>query len=240
MMAASPTTPTMPENTSPTDLIWIDSTQLTDDLAPRFRVPVSAASGLAEQLAADETHGGVDAELRVFLDAQLATGDVFVDLAPNAGFAALSAATAPGGVPSIVVDGLSEEDLARLQEAAAESGGWLDGVMDEPLAQTIESRLEPEGRVFVRAQASAFATVWPQLSRLVTAGRLVVFCTHAVPDAAAWTHFSAALAKAGLTPCQLVDRQGDAVLNQLDAASDAAVFALPSALFGEDDAQGDV
>ncbi len=73
----------------------IPSAQRTDDDAPRFHIPAFPDDAEWLGAAAAEEAGGVHAEVRIFLDAQLEAGDVLIDAAPGFGFVALSATTAP-------------------------------------------------------------------------------------------------------------------------------------------------
>ncbi len=82
----------------------IPSSQVNDVGEPRFVVTGSDADALASALEMEE-RVGVNAELRNFLDDALAAGDVFVDLAPGLGFAALAAATAPSAPRVLVLHG---------------------------------------------------------------------------------------------------------------------------------------
>ena len=104
----------------------IDSAQLTANGAPRFRIPAEPDNEAWVIAAACEAAGGVSAEGRVFLDEQLGTGDLVLDLNPGFGFLALSAATAPLGVPTVLIREPDGERLMALQDAAADAGAWLE------------------------------------------------------------------------------------------------------------------
>ena len=70
----------------------IPSVQRVTEDRPRFRVPVALPADEADAVEAAESTGGVDADVRAFLDAQLEEGDLFVDLDPGLGFVALGRA----------------------------------------------------------------------------------------------------------------------------------------------------
>ena len=70
--------------TTPPLATSIPSVQLIADGIPRFQIPACPDDPTWEAAAALEASGGVSAEIRAFLDAQLETGDVLLDLAPGA------------------------------------------------------------------------------------------------------------------------------------------------------------
>jgi FMN phosphatase YigB (HAD superfamily) len=71
----------------------IPSVNTTASGVPRVVLTGPDTAALARTLQTECGPHGVDAELRLFLDEALAAGDVVVDAAPGAGFAALTAAT---------------------------------------------------------------------------------------------------------------------------------------------------
>lgn len=221
----------------------IDSVQLTPEGAPRFVVPGRLDHpdwALAAEL---ETAGGVAAEVRVFLDEQLSTGDLMIDLAPGLGFVALSAATAPNGVPTVFVAGLDEAELTALQDAAADAGAWVEGMSSEPwaeIADALDSRLEPDGRVFVHAAASDITLVCDRLSALCASGRLLALCVSDVIDASHWSTIQSALHEAKLTGCELAEQDGAVVLVPLTEAPMSALIAVPASLFAAESSVTDV
>src|SRR6186997_1064646 len=91
----------------------VDSAQLHPDGSPRFHVVVHSEHPDWERAEQEEAAGGVSAELRIFLDAQLEAGDILVDASPAFGFVALSAATAPSGLPSVFALRSSDDTDAR-------------------------------------------------------------------------------------------------------------------------------
>jgi len=220
----------------------IPSAQVIGDDQPRFRIPAVTDDPAWAGAAAEEAAGGVAAEVRVFLDAQLAGGDVVLDAAPGFGFVALSATTAPGGMPSVFVCGLSPERLQPLQDAAIEVGGWLDELPAADLAQAavhIEGRLEDEGRVFVHVDAARTAGLLPVLAPLLAAERVLAICVSDAAVSPSWPAAAAALEDAGFAPCHLVEKDGEPVVLPLSGAPDSPVIALPAAMFLADDAAAD-
>ncbi len=164
------------------------SVQLTADGTPRFSVEAWPELPRWDVAVADETAGGVSAELRIFLDAQLEAGDVLVDVAPGFGFVALSAATAPSGVPSVFAmsnnDGVSE----GIVRSAREVGAWVEifersDLLSDVLTTHVAHRIGAEGRVFVHANAVHAALVLHSLRELVRVGRVVACCLSPTNDA---------------------------------------------------------
>ena len=216
----------------------IPSVQHIADGVPRFSVPVLFEDTEAEIAASVEAHGGVEAEIRAFLDSQLETGDVLVDLNPGYGFVALSATTAPGGMPTVLVAGLSAERLGALRDAAADAGGWIDPVDAsdrDTLLSAIDARLEPEGRVFVHAVAANIPWLCAVLGDLIESGRVLAICVSDAFESPDWPEASAALASSHMTPCMLVEQEGDAVIIPCRGIPTAPVIALPDALTAPSD-----
>ncbi len=208
----------------------IPSVQQIADGVPRFCVPVPMDDADATVAATLEEAGGVEAEIRAFLDSQLETGDVLLDINPGFGFVALSATTAPGGMPTVFVAGLSADRLAQLQDAAADAGGWLDtlDVLDsESLAATIDARLEPEGRVFVHTVAANVAWVCGALEGFIESGRLLAICVSDAFESEDWPRASDALERAGMCACMLVEQDGEALVIPCAGTPVTAVIALP-------------
>ena len=212
----------------------IPSIQTIAQGVPRFHVPASDDPSWA--LAVEvESNGGVEAEVRTFLDAQLETGDVLLDLNPGFGFVALSATTAPSGMPTVFIAGLPAERLQQLQDAAADAGGWLDTLSDEDLvtlAATIDARLEPNGRVFVHTIAANVPWVCETLRGFIDSGRLLAICVSDAFEATEWPAASASLVSAGMTPCTMAEQDGEAMLLPLHGAPHAPVIALPASVAG--------
>jgi glycosyltransferase involved in cell wall biosynthesis len=214
----------------------IPSAQVTATGVPRFHIPARSAHAAWEAVAALEAAGGVSAELRVFLDEQLATGDLLLDLAPGVGVVALSAATAPGGVATVLVAEADPGRLAELQDAAANAGAWLEPMpIDDwiEITRLVETRLEPEGRVFVHAESAQLGEVCAQLASVIESGALLALLVDEADgdgaNEAAWD----TVRRAGFTPCATLERDGQAVLVPVDGVPMGAIVAVPSHLFGE-------
>lgn len=99
----------------------VPSVAVRDDGSPRFVLRMTDADAAAELVAREHGDDGVDAELRLFLDEALANGDRYVDAAPGAGFAALTAATGAAGVSVIALC----DDAAQCA-AIEDSARWSD------------------------------------------------------------------------------------------------------------------
>ncbi|MCC7052643.1 MAG: hypothetical protein IT355_05210 [Gemmatimonadaceae bacterium] len=98
----------------------VPSVTVDESGVPRFTVRApdidTALAALAEEHAGD----GVDAELRLFLDEALQSGDRFVDAAPGLGFAALSAASSRAAA-SVLVLSEHEDERHAIELGARES-----------------------------------------------------------------------------------------------------------------------
>ncbi len=214
----------------------IPSAQLIAGGIPRFQIPACPEDPQWEAAAACEANGGVSAEIRAFLDAQLETGDVLLDLAPGFGFVALAATTAVGGMPTVFVGGLSDSRMQALQDAAVDVGGWLESVDPDPatdLLQLLDSRLDMQGRVFVHVATADVAAISFRLQPLISQGRLVAMCLPDAHVADAWAGAADALAGVGMTACVLVEQDGEAMMIRLVGTPSSAVIALPSELAGD-------
>jgi hypothetical protein len=99
----------------------VPSVAVRDDGAPRFVLRMADADAAVHLIAREHGDDGVAAELRLFLDEALANGDRYVDAAPGAGFAALTAATAAATV-SVVVLCEDGEQCAAIEDSAR----WSD------------------------------------------------------------------------------------------------------------------
>lgn len=96
----------------------IPSVSAQNDGSPRFVLQIPDAESAVQAIAKEHRDDGASAELRLFLDEVLSSGDVFVDASPGVGFAALSAATASAAVSVIV---LCEDEAQRVSiEASAQ------------------------------------------------------------------------------------------------------------------------
>lgn len=214
----------------------IPSAQLIADGIPRFQIPACPQDPSWEVAVELEASGGVSAEIRAFLDAQLETGDVLLDLAPGFGFVALSATTAVGGLPTVFVGGLSDSRLQALQDAAVDVGGWLESIdidAGTDLADLLDTRLDMEGRVFVHVATDDVAEISRHLQPLMAQGRVLAIClpdAHIVDD---WASANRALNEAGMTACMLVEQDGEPVMVRVGGTPTAPVIAIPSELAGD-------
>ena len=213
---------------------FIDSVQVTDDNAPRFRIPARYEHPEWADAAAVEAAGGVAAEVRVFFDEQITTGDVLLDLAPGFGFVALSAATAPNGVATVFVAGFAEPHLTELQNAAADAGAWVEGLSDNPWSELdtiVDTRLETEGRIFAHVAPSELSHACAALSHLIASNRLLALCVSAPIEPGQWTAAREALERAGLRACVLADRDGSVMLMPVRDVPASCLIAVPADLF---------
>ena len=227
IITSAPTSPLPPT---------IPSAQLIADGIPRFQIPACPEDPSWELAVELEASGGVSAEIRAFLDAQLETGDVLLDLAPGFGFVALSATTAVGGLPTVFVGGLSDSRLQALQDAAVDVGGWLESIdidAGTDLADLLDTRLDMEGRVFVHVATDDVAEISRRLQPLMAQGRVLAIClpdAHIVDD---WASANRALNEAGMTACMLVEQDGEPVMVCVGGTPTAPVIAIPSELAGD-------
>ena len=194
----------------------VDSVQLLPDGTPRFRIPALTAHPEWDRAVSDEQAGGVSAELRIFLDAQLEAGDVLVDVAPGFGFVALSAATAPGGTPSVFVQQALHASMDGIERAARDAGGWVEvftagSLADGSFAEQIAERLSPDGRVFVHADVVSLPAALRGLAPLVVLGRIVACCLSPAPAAApeALAEASALLATLGFSAHEMREQDDE-------------------------------
>ncbi|MBY0489584.1 MAG: glycosyltransferase family 4 protein [Gemmatimonadaceae bacterium] len=210
----------------------IPSAQVDAQGTPRFQIPVAGDHPQRATIEALEADGGVQAETRVFLDAQLETGDALLDLDPGIGVVALSAATAPNGSPAVFVAGLDLDTVQLLQDAAADAGGWVEDIdVQDPaeLCASIDARLESDGRVFVHSSAAQVIWCTTGLRPLIDAGRVVAIC---VSDAAAdsvWAETAALLAACGFVPHALAEQDGEVVLLPVTGQPMSTVIAVAMA-----------
>lgn len=214
---------------------FVDSAQLAADETPRFRVPARPADPRWFAAAEQEANGGVAAEVRVFLDEQITTGDLLLDFAPGFGFVALSAASAPNGLPTVLAAGLDEVDLIALQDAAAEAGAWIEAMDAQPWAQLdqlVDDRLDPDGRVFVHASPAELRAGAGELLTLAESGRLLAVCVSEPFTTAEWPEHATWLERAQLRACTLSEQGGEVRLVPIEGAPLGCLIAVPAELFG--------
>lgn len=91
------------------------------DGSPRFVLRIADTDAATQAIALEHGDDGVSAELRLFLDEVLRSGDRYVDAAPGEGFAALTAASGEAAVSVIV---LCDDDAQC--KAIESSARWSD------------------------------------------------------------------------------------------------------------------
>lgn len=187
---------------------------------------------------AAERAGGIAAELRIFLDAQLEAGDAVVDVAPGFGFVTLSAATAPAGTPSVYVMEQPDGSTNLLQSSARAAGGWVDpfdleALSDGTLTNELVARVPNDGRIFVHADLAMLPVTLKGLAPLVLLGRVVACCLSIPPDAddpalrAAHELFTAL----GFQPHEMRDHDGEPQLFAVASlASESCIIAIAEPL----------
>lgn len=210
----------------------IPSAQVNADGQPRFHLPAPAATAGWAEAVAEEADGGVAADIRIFLDAQLGDGDVLVDLDPGFGFVALGAATAPGGLPTVLVRTADADRLKQWQAAADDVAAVIDAAPADrgALVQLVTSRLDAQGRLFVHLGAADTASTLTAFREQAESGQLVALCIGNAHRSPSWTNARQALAKAGYVACGIVEKGGQAVLTPVSDQPTAPVIALPSEL----------
>jgi len=199
----------------------LESAQRRDDGTPRFHIPAQPLHVAWRDAVETEHSAGVLAELRLFLDAQLEAGDALVDVAPGFGFVALSAVTAPIGLPSVFVLNDDTGTLPLLQAAARDVGGWLDEFVHADLSNdrfvtVVADRIAIEGRVFVHANAISLPPVLQSLNALLVLGRVVAICLSPSVDASEAAHAEA---------CALLQSVGFGIHEMRDADGEPSLFA---------------
>ncbi|HEX7241539.1 MAG TPA: tetratricopeptide repeat protein, partial [Longimicrobiaceae bacterium] len=189
----------------------LPSAQRRPDGTPRFTLEVPFAAladdaGFA-RYGAELAGGGVDADLRELLDAQLRDGDSWVDVGAGWGFAALGAATAPGrSVRALaLVDDPADLAVLRSGVAGAVLTGSLEAARVERLADVPVDVLldgapaERRGDVFLRvAVPGALPAVLAGAAGVVASGRLAMV---------AWTRHPASAGE-GAALADTVVREG--------------------------------
>ncbi len=111
----------------------VPSVTARSDGSPRFVLRITDADAAAQAIAREHGDDGVSAELRLFLDEVLRSGDRYVDAAPGDGFAALTAAS---GEAAVSVIALCEDDAQC--EAITVSARWSD-VSDCVTARAVDT-----------------------------------------------------------------------------------------------------
>jgi glycosyltransferase involved in cell wall biosynthesis len=173
----------MPHSVTPPQLS-LPAAQRRRDGTPRFTLALPMDSlieaGAVARFEAELAGGGVDAEVRLFLDDELRAGDVFVDVGTGWGVHAFGAATAPAGGARVIC-AVADEATAALIRANAERNALhevrvavVDRLADTPVDELV-SGADPEGtgRVFVRiGDADHLPGVLARCGRTLSEGRL--------------------------------------------------------------------
>ncbi|MEW5927022.1 MAG: hypothetical protein AB1941_06045 [Gemmatimonadota bacterium] len=151
--------------------------------AARFtlQVPLATLAGDGfEAYSLELAGGGVDRDLRLFLEEELRDGDAFLDVGAGWGFAALAAATVPGRAVRVLalVGGAAEQAVLRSGLAAAAITGSLEALATDAPGRTPPDLLLADpaprrGNVFLRvSDARALPDVLAGSAGLVASGRL--------------------------------------------------------------------
>ncbi|WP_411280678.1 glycosyltransferase [Gemmatimonas sp.] len=201
----------------------VPSVQLNANEHPRFHVFISeSASPLG---AVQEAEGGVEPSIRLFLDAQLESDDVVLDLSPGDGFVALSAATAT--VAPSVYCATSDSDARRHLERAARAASVGLTLIDsgatitESSLQELRRDVQQGGRIFVHSTADDVAAWGARLASVVASGRLIAWCVGGQGSDSSRRRALGMLRSFGFLPMMLVDRDGDLELCEADEHADA-------------------
>ncbi len=210
----------------------IPSAQVNADGQPRFHLPAPTATDGWAEAVTEEADGGVAADIRIFLDAQLGDGDVLVDLDPGFGFVALGAATAPGGQPTVLVRTADSGRLAQWQAAANEVAAVIEAAPTDwaALVTLVDTRLDEQGRLFVHVNSAEAVPTLTAFREHAESGRLVALCIGDAHRSPAWATARQGLTKAGYVACGIVEKNGQAVLTPQNDRATAPVIALPSEL----------
>lgn len=146
----------------------VPSVSLRDDGAPRFVLHVPDPNVAAAAIRQEHGANGVDAELRLFLDEALRSGDRFVDAEPGMGFAILSAATAPADVSVIALHDDAEQRAALETSARLSDVEATVSVHDSIALDALPSHEGAEGRATILHAGSA-AVVAPLMCNALAA-----------------------------------------------------------------------
>ena len=151
--------------------------------AARFTlaVPLATLAGDGfEAYSLELAGGGVDRDLRLYLEEELRDGDAFLDVGARWGFAALAAATVPGRAVRVLalVDDAADEALLRSGLASAAITGSLEALTTDAPGRTPPDLLLADpaprcGSVYLRvSDARALADVLAGSAALLASGRL--------------------------------------------------------------------
>lgn len=194
-----------------------------DGVTPRFVVTPWGDQLDWSTLASVERSTGVEPSIRMFLDLQLESGDLVVDLATGAGFVALAAATAPTQ-PHVICLVESAEQAQALRDMAEAADVFLEilerGTLSVgEIVRVVTDRLLPDQRMFIHASADATNEWLEPFAALSDAGRIVAWCQGGASASNAGVLAHASLVAHGYTPHELAEVEGEP---QLFAAHGAA------------------
>ena len=213
----------------------IPSAQLTPSGAVRFHLVPLLPSNTFEELEARELDGGVDAEFRVFLDAQLENTDRFVDLAPGAGFVLFSAATHDAR-PQVSVGVDDPMCRAAIQRNALANDVVVDvrrvrDTIDAMTSGRVWKTEDADGRLFVHVSATDIRSSAVDAGALVAARGLTAVLVDADADGSAqqWTELCTMLERVELEPHVLADSPtGPVVVRVCATTAPGAIIAIPA------------
>ncbi len=196
----------------------IESVQRDANGVPRFCVtPRPSHRDWAATVDA-EREGGVAAEFRMFLDAQLADNDLLLDLDPAFGFVSLSAATKTDTRHHVfaIADG---ECAATLLQSDARSAGVSLRLAQRSQVETdglasLVTRLHPRvAQLFVHVAPERVSTTLTSLQSFTTSGHIAaILCDARDLCAMKGALLYKALTKAGYIPHQLAEQDNEAIL----------------------------
>ncbi|GAB1342774.1 glycosyltransferase family 29 protein [Gemmatimonas sp.] len=228
--AGSGLTLLVPESNDPSQLVPSVQTGLQG--APRFSIAVPDAT-TRERIAATESHGGIEAETRIFLDAQLEAGDVVVDLAPGAGFVALSAATAPGGAPTVLAYSADLQARKAWRRAALAAGRQLLAAHHDrraTLALDLARHVRDSGRLFAHVAPNDVDLLLDACRAAGCSAQLVAVCVAPTENTVDMALAAARLQASKYVLHHLVDQGGEIVLQHAATQLDEGVIAIPASL----------
>lgn len=213
----------------------IPSSQLTSTGDIRFHLVPLQLSVPFDMLAGRELEGGIDAEFRIFLDAQLEGADWFVDLAPGEGFVLFSAATHEAS-PRVLVgvdDPMCGAAIRRnaLENDVAVDVGRVQDAIDAMTTGRIWQPDNADGRLFVHVSATDIRSATVDVGALATARGLTAVLVDADGDDGAheWAELCTLLERANLEPHVLAESPMGPVLVRVCATTVAgAVIAIPA------------
>lgn len=211
----------------------IASAQLTQENLPRFHISVPLEDSRWEVVEAAENEGGVESDVRLFLDAQLEDGDLLVDLDPGFGFVALGAATAPGRNVRVLLSGLSRGTISgwSLSDGSKATGMHLLAGRDlSRLGSTVSKFLKDNSRLFVHCNSGQLPEVSRQLSTQCENGQLLAFCFSDTAYSTSWSLASSVLKSIGYRLTGLVEVNGEVVIAEQEEALHFPVIAIPEVL----------